>query len=97
MDVSIRDARKRNDEVSACAYVTMSWRNEESDEDISETAYILFAYTRVGGTLSFNYFLPHDVSPETFNKMTEWNNEKRMQLVLASMTDYAINNNLNAY
>lgn len=96
MDVSIRDARKSNDEVSACAYVTMNWRNRELEEDVSETAYILYAYSRVNGVLKFSYFLPHDINIETFNKMTEWNNERKMQQALASMTDYIINNKLDA-
>ena len=96
MDVSIRDARKNKDEISACAYVTMNWRDHELEADVSETAYILYSYSRVGGKLNFNYFVPHDISIGTFNKFTDWNNERRLQQALASMTDYVINNNLDA-
>lgn len=96
MDVSIRDARKNNDEISACAYVTMNWRDHELEADVSETAYIIYEYSRVGSTLKFNYFVPHDVSIETFNKITGWNNERRLKQALANMTDYVINNKLDA-
>ncbi len=96
MDISIWGARKSNDVVSACAYITMEWYDKESDEDVSERAYVTYAYSRAGGTLEFSEFTPCDISLGTYEVMTKWDNERRLQLALANMTDYAINNNLDA-
>lgn len=94
MDISIWDARKRNNVTSACAYVTMGWRDEDSGNDVSERAYVTYEYSRVGGALKFSSFLLHDISLATYEIMTKWANERMLQLALANMTDYVIKNKL---
>lgn len=96
MDISIWGARKSNGVVSACAYVTMGWHDEESGNDVSERAYVTYEYSRVSGVLKFSSFLPHDISLATYEQMTSWANERMLQRALASMTDYAIKNKLDA-
>ncbi len=94
MDISIRQACKIDGVVSAAAYVSMHWQCIEKEDEISETAYITYAYSRENGKLDFKHYSPSDVSFETYTKMTEWSNETRIQQALVSMTDYVINNNL---
>lgn len=96
MDISIWGARKSNDVVSACAYVTMGWHDEDSGNDVSERAYITYTYSRVSGVLKFSSFLLHDISLQTYEAMTNWANERMLQRALANMTDYVIKNRLDA-